>query len=297
MSSAPARFATPVNAWQHGIYRATQRTGGNRPSVRFTQRLGVDVPATSGRFHIYAGRFCPWSHRLAIIRALTDAEVSLSFVDGLRDGRGWAFRERTGADPVNGFTLLREAYEASEPGFTGHVSVPVLWDRVARRIASNDPIAVGIDLATCFGAIELYPVEQAERIEAFDGWLRATLTYGLARAAADPVARTEIAATLRRLDTRLQTQPFILGDRLTDADLRLWVTLVRYDSGPNAHGNLGPRLTTFEHLWDYARALYAHDAFHSTTDFAAFTAPFARMPDWSQPVHHVGRLQGLRTSD
>ncbi len=78
--------------------------------------------------------------------------MSLSYVDDQRDGRGWAFRERRGADPVNGFTLLADAYQATEPGYDGHVSVPVLWDRETGKVVSNNFPDITIDLGTQFGA-------------------------------------------------------------------------------------------------------------------------------------------------
>jgi putative glutathione S-transferase len=291
MTDTPVRFASPINAWQHGIYRSRRPTPESRPPTQFDLRVGVDVPAESGRFHLYAGRFCPWSHRLAILRMLAGLEdhLSVSYVDGLRDGRGWAFRAATGADPVNGFTLVREAYEATEPGFDGHVTVPVLWDRTTHRVVSNDPVDMGVDFAIAFGALatplaDVYPESMRERIEEFDSWLRPTITYGVGPAAINARAAESLVAGLRRLDTLLEHRTFVLGDQLTDADIRLWVTLVRYDVGPNAHGAIGPRLASFPNLWDYARMLYALDAFGSTTDFAAFTAPFAEVPDWDAPV-------------
>src|SRR5205823_4201054 len=109
------RYASPIDAAVHGEHRGTAPAAG----YRFTGRLGTrEHPAGPGRYHLYAGWFCPWSHRATIQLALNSLAgiVSVSYVDGLRDGRGWAFRERTGPDHANGFTLLREAYETTEPG-------------------------------------------------------------------------------------------------------------------------------------------------------------------------------------
>jgi glutathionyl-hydroquinone reductase len=85
-------------------------------------------------------------------------------------------------------------------------------------------------------------------------------------------------AAFRALEHRLSENRYLLGPTVTEADIRLWVTLVRYDVGPNAHGNVGPRLTSFPSLWAYARDLYALPAFRDTTDFASFSAPFASRP-------------------
>src|ERR1700745_1503097 len=111
-------------------------------------------PAVAGRYHLYISWACPWAHRTAIVRKLLGLEeaISLSAVDPVRDGRGWAFREGPGhsLDSVNGFSLLREAYEATEPGYAGHISVPVLWDRETSRIVSNNFPDITIDLDTQF---------------------------------------------------------------------------------------------------------------------------------------------------
>ena len=115
------------------------------------------LPGQAGRYHLYISWACPWAHRSAIVRELLGLEdvISLSAVDPIRDGRGWAFREGDGywLDPVNGFALLREAYEATEPGYDGHISVPVLWDSETGRIVSNNFPDITIDLDTQFGAL------------------------------------------------------------------------------------------------------------------------------------------------
>ncbi|MGI3781566.1 MAG: hypothetical protein ACRYG2_12400, partial [Janthinobacterium lividum] len=155
-TSTRARFASAVDLDRYGTYRVTQRPDDPRPLYRFTGRLTQDgssgFPAVPGRYHLYAGWFCPWAQRVVLeleVNGLAGA-VPVSYVDGARDGRGWAFRETNGPDPVNGFTLLRDAYEATEPGFDGHVSVPTLWDTVTNRIVSNDYRTLGLDVATQF---------------------------------------------------------------------------------------------------------------------------------------------------
>ena len=158
-----ATVASPVDFATFGDYgaKAPPRADGAfvRPVYRFQGRLSADgstgYPAEAGRYHLYISLACPWAHRSAIVRALLGLEdvVSMSVVDPVRDGRGWAFRDGPGytPDPVNGFTLLREAYEATEPGYDGHVSVPVLWDKETGRIVSNNFPDLTIDLGTQFG--------------------------------------------------------------------------------------------------------------------------------------------------
>jgi putative glutathione S-transferase len=253
--------------------------------VRFRGRITEDGAFTARpfRYHVYGGWFCPWTHRIAIIRELAGLRdvVTMSYVDSERDGRGWAFREQYGPDPVNGFTLLREAYEATEEGFDGHVSVPTLWDRFSARVVSNDCDGIGVDLATRFRhladpVIDTYPVALREQIEDLDR------RFG--PAVHQSGDRDTLLEALEMLDARLSGSRYLLGDRLTQADIRLWVRLVRYDAGPNARRTINPGLHVYPHLWGWARDLYRIPAFRDTTDFGAFTAPGARLPDWSSPT-------------
>jgi glutathionyl-hydroquinone reductase len=283
-----SRLASPVDTTTYGEYRIVRRSDDPRPLYRFTGRIpdggagssgssGSAVSAVSavsaGRYHLYAGWFCPWSQRTTIAHALAGLGdvVSVSYVDNVRDGRGWAFRERYGPDPVNGFSLLRQAYEATEEGFDGHVSVPALWDRADSRLLSNDFKTIGIDFATRFREvatplIDTYPVALREEIEELDAWLNPAVNHG-----ADAAARLDAFATL---DERLATRRYLTGAEITEADIRLWVTLVRYGAG----------LTGFPHLWAYARDLYTVPAFRDTTDFSTFTAPGTVLPDWTAPA-------------
>jgi glutathionyl-hydroquinone reductase len=283
-----ALYATPLDASAHGEYRP--RSGSPTEAVWVRGRVTDDgssgFAAESDRYHLYAGWSCPLSHRLTIQLAMRGLGhvVSVSYVDGLRDGRGWAFRERTGPDQVNGFTLLRQAYEATQPGYAADVSIPVLWDRRSGRIVSNDPSTIAIDLATQFAAwadpaVDSYAVAPREGVEVIDATYGSTLRE-IGRAMYDRAAADRVTGALRDLDQRLASQPFLLGEQVSDADIRLWVLLVRYDAGGNAHGAIGPRLDAYPNLWRWAQNLYALPAFADTTNFAAFSAPFANVPNW-----------------
>jgi putative glutathione S-transferase len=275
-------LASPVDTATHGEYAIPDTPG---PLLRFTGRITGD--ARPFRYHVYGGWFCPWSQRVAITRALSGLGdvVGMSFVDGDRDGRGWAFRERYGPDPVNGFTLLREAYDATEENFDGHVSVPALWDRDTARLVSNDCATIGIDLATRFRhlatpVVDTYPERHRERIEELDRWLGPAVNHGAGAAARPGAARSALLEAFEQLDEHLSGSRYLIGDDLTEADIRLWVTLVRYDVGVNAGRTVSPGLHVHPHLWSYARALYRIPAFRDTTDFAAFSRPGAVRPDW-----------------
>ncbi|MGW6917721.1 glutathione S-transferase C-terminal domain-containing protein [Kitasatospora sp. NPDC054939] len=291
-------YADPADTARYGEYRITRAPGDERPLYRFTGRITEDgssgFAAEPGRYHVYAGWFCPWAQRVTLQLALNGLSdvVSVSYVDGERDARGWAFRESHGPDPVNGFTLLREAYERTEPGFDGHVSVPTLWDRRTGRVVSNDFRTLGIDLATRFrrwgNGADTYPEDLRDAIEELDARLGPAVNHGVNAAAgtggAALAARSVLLDTFAELDARLAGRRYLLGDRLTEADVRLWVTLVRYDARSNHDRAINPGLAEYPHLWAYARDLYQRKEFTETTDFATFTTPGAVLPDWNAPV-------------
>jgi putative glutathione S-transferase len=291
-----------------------------RPVYRFQGRITDDgssgYPAEAGRYHLYVSLACPWAHRSVIVRKLMGLAdvISLSVVDPIRDGRGWAFREGPGytADPVNGFTLLREAYEATEPGYDGHVSVPVLWDRKTSKIVSNNFPDITIDLGTQFGAwatpgVDLYPQRLRADIDALNERVYTNINNGVYRcgfatsqqAYDDAVA--SLFALLDELEQRLAGSRYLFGGQLTEADVRLWVTLARFDPVYVTHFKANiRRLVDYPNLWGYARDLYQQPAFGSTTNFdhikrhyymthpnlnPSRIVPAGPLLDWQAPHH------------
>jgi putative glutathione S-transferase len=293
--SAKAGGASPVDFAKYGDYGDFTRSPdrGKRPAefVRapypFRGRISADgssgYPAEPGRYHLYISWACPWATRAAIVRKLLGLEevVSLSAVDPVRDGRGWAFREGPGysLDPVNGFAFLREAYDATEPGYDGHISVPVLWDKQTGRIVSNNFPDITIDLDTQFGrwadpGAELYPERLRPQIDQIAELIYATVNNGVYRAGFAGSqeeyhkAVTGIFGTLDQLEGLLARQRYLVGDSLTEADVRLWVTLARFDSVYYSHFKASiRRLSDYPALWAYARELYARPAFAESTNF------------------------------
>jgi glutathionyl-hydroquinone reductase len=286
------RYASPVDYDSYGTYGPgrgfNKGSSFQRPVYRFQGRISADgstgFPAVAGRYHLYISWGCPWAQRTAIVRKLKGLEdvVSLSYVDDVRDGRGWAFREHRGPDPVNGFTLLAEAYEATEPGYDGHVSVPVLWDRETGTIVSNNFPDITVDLGTQFGAYaapspDLYPEPLRAEIDALNERVYTTVNNGPYRVAGATTReyyedlRQAMLATLAELDDRLATRRYLFGAEITEADVRLWPTLARFDAGYNPMAGVTPRrLTEFGNLWGYARDVYQRPAFRETTDFSSF---------------------------
>jgi glutathionyl-hydroquinone reductase len=291
--TATPAYASPVDYQAYGLYGPGRgfdpgRKSFQRPRYRFQGRITADgssgYPAEPGRYHLYISWGCPWAQRTAIVRKLMrlDDVVSLSYVDDTRDGRGWAFREKRGPDPVNGFTFLAQAYEAAEPGYDGHVSVPVLWDRQTRTIVSNNFPDMTIDLGSEFGAwaeprVHLYPAALRGEIDSLNAQVYETVNNGPYRVAGaasreDYTAlRRAMIAMMEALDERLANRRYLFGSQLTEADIRLWPTLARFDTGYNPlAGVTERRLTDFANLWGYTRDLYQQPAFRETTDFASF---------------------------
>lgn len=227
-------------------------------------------PAQKGRYHLYVSTACPWSHRALIVRKLKRLEdvVDVSYVHPFRDARGWAFDDASYRDHVNGCAFLAELYEVSRPGFAGRISVPVLWDRHEGRIVNNESADVVRMFNSAFDAwgdrtVDLYPASHREEIDALNAWIYTDINDGVYRAG---FARTQASYDeafhrlfrgLDRLERMLASRRFLTGDALTEADWRLWVTLLRFDRVYHTHFRCnGARITDYAELWDYTRALH-----------------------------------------
>ena len=307
--AASPGYASPVDFGAYGQYGAGRGFDAGqafkRPRYPFRGRITADgssgYRAGPGRYHLYISCGCPWAQRTAIVRKLMGLEdvVSLSYVDDQRDGRGWAFRASRGPDPVNGFTLLAQAYEATEPGFSGHVSVPVLWYRQTVAIVSNNFPDITIDLGTAFGeygdpSAGLYPAALRGEIDALNERVYETVNDGTYRVAGAMTEqdyeqlRHRLIATFEYLEERLAGRRYLFGAAVTEADVRLWPTLARFDLGYNPLAKISERrLVNFPVLWAYARDLYQQPAFRETTEFSSFArfgagpAPsFVNDADW-----------------
>jgi putative glutathione S-transferase len=256
-----------------------------QPSA-FRDRVTADgssgFPAEAGRYHLYVSLACPWAHRSIIVRRLKGLEeaISMSVVDPVRDDRGWAFREGRGhgPDPVNGFRFLAEAYRATDPGFRGRVTVPVLWDRVTGRIVNNESgevIRILNREFDAFGdpAVDLCPEPLRERIDAINRFVYENVNDGVYRAGfattqnAYEDAAERLFGALDRLEGLLSGRRYLVGDRMTEADVRLFTTLVRFDAVYHGHFKCNlRRLVDYPNLWAYARDLHAVPGVGDTVD-------------------------------
>jgi len=282
---------------------------------RFTADGSSGFPAVSGRYHLYVSLACPWAHRAIIVRRLLGLEevISMSVVDPIRDERGWAFREGEGhgPDPVNGFQFLSEAYLRTDPTFNQRVTVPCIWDRLNGRLVTNNFPDITIDFETQFtafhrpGTPDLYPESLRQEIDEVNQLIYTDVNNGVYKAgfaASQEAYEMAVTALFQRLDwleERLAGQRFLVGNQLTEADIRLFTTLVRFDAVYHGHFKCNlRRLVDYPNLWPYARDLYQREGFGDTVNFdhikrhyymtheklnPSRIVPLGPLVDWNEP--------------
>jgi putative glutathione S-transferase len=236
-----------------------------------------------GRYHLYVSLACPWAHRTIIFRRLKGLEdaIGMTVVDPVRDERGWAFRDGPGhsADPINGFEFLSEAYHAADPNYRGRVTVPVLWDKRTRRIVSNSDD----DLLRMFNRefaefagndYDFAPPDLLVQIDALNQKIYERVNNGVYLAGfatrQKPYERAahRLFETLEELEARLENGRYLFGDRMTETDWRLFVTLIRFDAVYHGHFKCNlRRIVDYPNLWPYLRDLYQHDNVAGTVNF------------------------------
>lgn len=245
---------------------------------RITADGSSGFKAEAGRYHLYVSLACPWANRAVIVRRVLGLEdvVSLSVVDPVRDERGWAFREGAGyePDPINGFGFLSEAYLKTDPNYTGRYTVPCLWDKKTGQLVSNNYPDITIDFELAFrifhkaGAPDLYPEALRGEIDEVSELVYQDVNDGVYKAgfaasqAAYNAAYEALFDRLDWLEQRLATQRYLVGGQLTEADVRLFTTLARFDMVYYLHFKCNKqRLVDYPNLWAYARDLYEQPAF------------------------------------
>ncbi|HXV74754.1 MAG TPA: glutathione S-transferase family protein [Candidatus Polarisedimenticolaceae bacterium] len=244
---------------------------------------GADHPAEPGRYHLYVSYACPWAHRTIIFRRLKRLErvVSMTVVDPVRDERGWAFTAGPGCgpDPINGFRFLAEAYRATDPTFHARPSVPVLWDKKTGRIVSNESSEIIRMFNREFDEwadrdVDFYPEAWRGEIDGINDVVYTHVNNGVYRCgfattqAAYDEAFEALFTTLDDLERRLAHRRYLVGDRLTEADWRLFTTLIRFDPVYVGHFKCNlRRLVDYPALWAFTRELYQHEQIASTVDF------------------------------
>ena len=240
-------------------------------------------PAVPDRYHLYVSLACPWAHRTLITRLLLGLEsvIGVTVVDPVRDERGWAFRTEKGEDrdPINGFSYLSEAYFATDPEFQGRFTVPVLWDKETRQIVNNSEDDICRIFAEAFvqyhqGDIDLFPARFEAEQTKISQLLYEKVNNGVYRAGfassqtAYESAARELFLTLDYLDERLTTRRYLLGEKFTESDWRLFCTLIRFDAVYHGHFKCNVRrIVDYPALWEYLRDLYQQPGISKTVNF------------------------------
>jgi putative glutathione S-transferase len=254
-----------------------------RQANRFTDRITADgssgYPAEPGRYRLFVSYACPWAQRTLIVRRLLGLEdaISVAVVDPIRDERGWRFPDR---DPVTGAVFLSELYLSTDPSFQGRYTVPCIWDTRTERLVTNDFPNITTTFETEFtalhraGAPDLYPEALRPQIDELNDLVYRTVNNGVYKAGfatsqdAYEEAFDALFDTLDRLEERLSTSRYLFGDAVTEADVRLYPTLARFDAVYHGHFKCNlRRIADYPNLWGYARDLYSIPAFGETTNF------------------------------
>jgi putative glutathione S-transferase len=238
--------------------------------------------AEPGRYHLYVSLACPWAHRTLIIRALKGLEtlIPVSVVNWVMLDRGWTFDPGPGvvADPLGAATLF-DVYRRANPRYSGRVTVPVLWDRKRGTIVNNESAEIIRMLGSAFDGLgarpgDFYPPGLRPEIDALNARIYDTVNNGVYKAGfattqeAYDEAVHPLFDSLDWLEARLAMRNFLCGNRVTEADWRLFTTLVRFDPVYVAHFKCNlRRLTDYPNLWDYTRALYQAPGVAATVDF------------------------------
>ena len=269
-------------AWQEDISRTVDGRFF-RPATSFRNFVTADgspgpsgeggFPTEVGRYHLYVSLACPWAHRTLIFRKLKKLEdvVSVSITGPLYGKTGWEFGTALGGTPdsVNGKATLAEIYLLAEPHYSGRVSVPILWDKKRRTIVNNESSEIIRMLNAAFDAstdvrTDYYPAALRPEIDSINDIVYPTVNNGVYRAgfATSQEAYEEAAralfATFDMLEARLSRQRYLVGRQITEADWRLFTTLIRFDAVYHGHFKCNlRRIADYPSLWNYTRDLYA----------------------------------------
>ena len=279
--------------WRHGGFESVLSDGAlQRPPSVFRDWVSADGSAPPGargfesepgRYHLYVSLACPWAHRTSIMRNLKGLQgmIGISVVHWHMGSDGWTFAPGPGVipDPIVGADELHGIYTRSDPQCTSRVTVPVLFDTAEMTIVSNESADILRMFNSAFDHLgarqgDYYPAADRGEIEAINARVYDTLNNGVYKAgfatrqAAYEEAVAGVFDTLEWLEARLAQRRYLVGETLTEADVRLFTTLVRFDPVYFGHFKCNRRaLADHPALWDYVRALYQHPNIRPTVDF------------------------------
>ena len=256
-------------------------------SFRNTISKTGDYPAEKDRYHLYVSLACPFAHRTLIVRRLKGLKkvISHTVVDYLKLENGWQFNADVRCcekDPIFDANFLREVYMKASLDYDGRITVPVLFDKKSNTIVNNESSEIIRMLNTEFNdfceteeqrKLDLYPESLRDRIEEINAWIYPYINLGVYRSGfatsqlAYETAVQELFEHLGTVEDILSKQRYLIGDRLTEADVRLYTTLIRFD--PVYHGHFKcnkKRIIDYPNIWNYIRELYQIPEFGETTD-------------------------------
>jgi putative glutathione S-transferase len=251
-----------------------------------TDYTNADAPfiAEAGRYHLYVSLACPWAHRTLIMRALKGLEniISVDIVHPLMQDNGWTFANDTSTtigDSQLSSDYLYQLYTHEQPNYSGRVTVPVLWDKQQQRIVNNESSEIIRMFNSAFNDLgatqtDYYPSALRPEIDQLNSWIYDTVNNGVYRAGfatsqhAYDKAVTLLFAALDDLEERLSTQRYLLGNQLTEADIRLFTTLIRFDPVYVSHFKCDrKRIADYPALSGYVRDIYQINGIAETVNF------------------------------
>jgi len=271
--------------WKDGWYD-TRSSGGAfvRPDAQFRDSVAADGSSgyapEPGRYHLYVSLACPWAHRTLIFRRLKQLEgtISVSVVEPVMSSEGWAFSSEL-PDHLYGCAQLHQIYTKMQPDYSGRVTVPVLWDKQTGRIVNNESAEIIRMLNSKFpaaesGGVDFYPAEARGEIDELNAFVYDNVNNGVYRSgfagtqAAYESAVRRLFDALDVLEDRLSRSRFLLGNAQTEADWRLFTTLVRFDAVYHGHFKCNlRRIEDFPNLSGYVRDLFQTPGVAATVNF------------------------------
>lgn len=273
-----------VDGQWHDDWIDTKSTGGEfrRPDTSFHHHIGdSEFPAEAGRYHLFVAHACPWAHRALIFRKLKNLEniIGITFVDPLMLDRGWVFSEVSRDNPIDGLDYLYEVYTTVDAHYSGRVTVPVLWDKQQHTIVNNESAEIIRIFNVAFNDLtgehsDYYPEALREAIDETNSLIYDNINNGVYRAGfatsqeAYEKAFGGLFDALDVVEQRLGQQRYLLGDVITEADWRLFTTLIRFDAVYYGHFKTNlRRIEDYPNISNYLRELYQIDGIADTIDF------------------------------
>ena len=308
--------------WQDQWYESSKDGAFQREQAQRRNWLTADgkpgptgvggFAAEAGRYHLYVSLACPWAHRTLILRKLKGLEnlIDVSVVSWLMLENGWTFGQDFPAatgDALYHSDFLYQLYLGADPQYSGRVTVPVLWDKQQQTIVSNESADIIRMFNSAFDAVgaragDYYPAELREKIDSLNGWIYDSVNNGVYKAGfatsqeAYDEAVNGVFASLERLEQILGQHRYLTGDRLTEADLRLWTTLIRFDPVYVTHFKCDQRrISDYLNLYGFLRDIYQMPGIVETVDMAHIRNHYYRSHATINPhgIISIGPAQDL----